>query len=492
MMNVEQLLQISLNRREFLVKAATVGSALALGSAVSSNRVEYQEDLIPVSNTATFDFVSEYSTPGHVRYSYINTLSRIRKMLGPSYNIPIWQLFREFGPHVFTEDGFKALGLEYPEYGAVAGGMLAFAPHGSSVTHCQTQFARKFGYDFVPQAFSVQEGLTIKKLHHVDNLNNPSVLLHMSAEPVREQLRNLPYLPIVNISLQFGTLAITHKRAKIQERNDTSLYESLQQSLLTFYEKPNGDEYIFYDPAFYFVDDNEDEPILKNITTGEHARVEDNDYRVVSAEHYNDFIQERKRTILEQTLHVEAVDTSKRPFYEIQGAYKGEYRKENIQELFSLAYDFPEKLFVVAAGNYGDDITTLREEFSHDWPENLIIVGHWDSALQYPRMFGTYDIFGADFYVDPKPYTGESGSSMATAVVSSAASLLKSRGYMLQEIKAKLAASCDELIIERKPEIPYGSIDIEDYINAELNKTQEIVNVFNETKFRQILFESVV
>ena len=46
---------------------------------------------------------------------------------------------------------------------------------------------------------------------------------------------------------------------------------------------------------------------------------------------------------------------------------------------------------------------------------------------------------------------------------------------------------CQSVEIETSPSIPYNSTNIEDYINAYLHKRIEMVNVFNETLFAQVL-----
>lgn len=476
---------VVLNKRQFLQGMAITGALLALGASSDINEIKYKEGFIPLSNTVTFDFISPYSRPGTVRYSYPETLSRIKHLLGPAYNVPVYEIIREFGLQAFSEDVFKKqVGTKYAEYGAVAGGMLAFAPHGHSVTNCQRAFCEGFGYDFIPQAFPIQDGLTIQDFHSVDGLGNPSVLLHMSSEPVKRKLEALPHLDIVNISLQFGTLAITHKRRKVQTKIDDTTYQNLSHSLLTFYKNEGGSDYLFYNPDSFFID-QENEPVLRSIVTGEAVGIED--YTVVPAVDYEQYTYNKRKEILESTLKVEEVDTSKSPFYEIQGAYTGEYGKDNVQELFSLVRSFPEKLFIVAAGNYGDDLEPLRNIFSEEWPQNLIIAGYWDSELQYPRMYNTYDIFGADIYVDPLAYAHESGSSMSTAVLSAAASILAHKGVPIAQIKEMLLLCCEDIEIEKKSSIPMESRNIDDYIYAELNKKRQIVKVFNPSQFKLIL-----
>jgi hypothetical protein len=107
-------------------------------------------------------------------------------------------------------------------------------------------------------------------------------------------------------------------------------------------------------------------------------------------------------------------------------------------------------------------------------------------------MYNTYDIFGADFYYDGTRYGLRTGSSMATAVISAAASILWENGYPIQQIKATLRGASDEVAIETKPYIPIGSTNIEHYIHAELHQTSELVRVFNEAKFKESIARKFV
>ena len=487
---LESFLSHEYNRREVLLATSLALSAYAMGSATPENNADRREDLVPLYNVANFDFVAPGSAPGKVSYNYLNTFAEIKELLGPDYNVPLKQLLFQFGPEVLQkrlEDVMKQdIGVQYPEYGMVAGGMLAFASHGWRVAETQKIFAKQYGYDFIPQVYPVQQGITIKDLHATDNLGNPSVLLHMSAEPVKEQLRLLPDMRIVNISLQFGTLAISHIRKKVRPVLDIPAYQTLQHALLSSVETSTPHEFIFFDPDKYFVDTNEAHTTIKSISTGEAVDRESGVYDIVSEEHIAAFRAERTRTILERTFSLEEINTSKRPYYEITGAFRDKTTgAANIQELFSLVHEFPEKLFIVAAGNYGDDLDPLREQYADEWPQNLIIAGHWDNATQKPRMYEAYDNYGADMYFDAASIGVEYGSSMAAATFSSAASILESKGYTNLEIKQILYDCCEDVMIEKTPPVPVGSSDIEDYIYAQMNKTNVTVRVFNPHIFHQ-------
>jgi len=117
-----------------------------------------------------------------------------------------------------------------------------------------------------------------------------------------------------------------------------------------------------------------------------------------------------------------------KPDISIQGAYTKEKAESSLTELFLLVDAFPEKLFIVALGNYGDDIRTAREALADVWPKNIIFVGEWNHFVQAPTAKGGYT-HGADIFVDHKTLNiGKVGSSISTAVISAKAVTLKHSG----------------------------------------------------------------
>ncbi len=473
-----------LTRRQVLIGAGVGITMAALNTISSDHTPEAREGYIPLTDVANLDFVSSNSHGG-AEYSYFETLSQIKHLVGPEYAIPMWRMFVEFGPDAFTEEGFrKKVVTRYPEFGIVAGAMLAFASHGHSVAACQRAFAKRFGYDMQSIVLPVQNALSIEELQRQDELGNPSVLLNVSTTTFKESLRNLPNRSIINLSLQVGKIAVTHKRRKIRMHYDDN-FPILEQALLTSYKAHDAPEYYFYDPSFIYVDEESDKTVLKVLSTGEIATAQNASYTVVADEDFERYTKVQTESLLYKTLRVTEVDTS--PYFEIQGAYTGQYGADNIHELFDLAHEYPDKMFIAALGNYGDDLRPYRELYSDDWPANLIIAGHWDSALQQPKMYNSYDNYGADIYVDGTEYGGEPGSSMSCAVLSTAVSILFEKGILSQDIKKCLLQCCDEVSIETKPSIPMWSTDIDDYIYAEMNKKWEQVYVFNENTFQQYL-----
>ncbi len=284
-------LDYELNRRQLLVGASLCLSPLALRAASELETQEYPPGYIPLRNTVVMDFADKYSRHGRIESSYVDAINRVKILTGQHY-VPVAQLFWEFGQNVFTEEVFKKKVISaYPEYGLVAGGMLGFANHGKRVAQCHRNYAQTAGFYPVPAAIPIQDEIKILDLHYQDPLENPSILIQLPWAPFKNKLSYYPERSIVNLSLQGGIIAAIYKQHKVG----------------VAYTDPES----FRTPAF--------------------AQLP----------------PEQQHDLLRRAIQVEEYETGA-PYYEIQGAYTLEFGKENIQDLFELVQEFPEKLFVVS------------------------------------------------------------------------------------------------------------------------------------------------
>ncbi|PIZ61905.1 hypothetical protein COY16_05710 [Candidatus Roizmanbacteria bacterium CG_4_10_14_0_2_um_filter_39_13] len=148
---------------------------------------------------------------------------------------------------------------------------------------------------------------------------------------------------------------------------------------------------------------------------------------------------------------IKSEDTSELRF---EGAYSGDKGANSMRELFKLANAYPEKLFIAAAGNYGDDIREFRSELSAEWPNNILLCGQWNSQKNAPEIM-TGNVHGADIYVDSQEQGfKQEGSSFSTAAISAYASILAQKGYDIPTIKATLLESCESIPYYVPPTIP--------------------------------------
>ncbi len=139
--------------------------------------------------------------------------------------------------------------------------------------------------------------------------------------------------------------------------------------------------------------------------------------------------------VINLSFHVGSIDfiipNSKRP--KIIGAYDKTKAIENLPKLFQVVNTYPDKLFVVALGNYGEDIRDAKDHFADKWPNNLLFIGQYFDHFLLVK--------GADLYVSAQRLNG---SSFSTAVISGYAELFFREGLSLGEVKQKLLQSSSE------------------------------------------------
>lgn len=116
------------------------------------------------------------------------------------------------------------------------------------------------------------------------------------------------------------------------------------------------------------------------------------------------------------------------PELKIVGAYDHEKAEENLLKLFKVCNAYPDKLFVVAGGNNGEDILGALEKLSGERPLNLIIVAEASGWSPRHRMYG------ADIYIGNSALEMPEGSSFSTPVISAYAAILFERGLSMEQV----------------------------------------------------------
>jgi len=123
------------------------------------------------------------------------------------------------------------------------------------------------------------------------------------------------------------------------------------------------------------------------------------------------------------------VEDIESPDLKIVGAYDDKAEK-NLPRLFEVAKAYPDKLFVAAGGNNGEDILKVLEGLSDEKPSNLIIVAEWRMEGERPR----HEMYGADIYVDNNYLDIPEGSSFSTPVIAAYATALFEKGLFMEEV----------------------------------------------------------
>jgi hypothetical protein len=144
------------------------------------------------------------------------------------------------------------------------------------------------------------------------------------------------------------------------------------------------------------------------------------------------------------------------PEIEILGAYREEAAYDNLSELTKICSAHDDKLFIVAAGNFGDRLDNARKvlEDEKTWPKNVLIIGEAipgtvriTDFIELPMKGAS----GADIYVDSQNKLfnpeGVSGSTIATAITSGYAEYYRVTENLEtpKEIKEKLLDHCRDV-----------------------------------------------
>lgn len=128
-------------------------------------------------------------------------------------------------------------------------------------------------------------------------------------------------------------------------------------------------------------------------------------------------------------LGLDLMVTNNTPHIRFTEAYTKDKAQENLSELFRICKAFPDKLFIVAAGNLEDDLTAIDQPF----PKNLLTVAEWNGRTDMPQA----EVLGADIYVDNSSFGAPPGSSFSVPVIGGIIQALLNQGLSIEEAKAK-------------------------------------------------------
>lgn len=321
--------------------------------------------------------------------------------------------------------------------------------HGEYVGNVMIERWEKEGYrnggiDIIPLQLTFDERSF--NLLGNDSIGNPQFSMYISAQKLIDLLRDDPNL-IVNMSFQIGTVNAKVTKYELghtseqQDAVDKQFYEQFPQDPnvrnLSYVDK-NGESLNF--PDTYLQNSDPDHHVYKD-KQGNYINpmtdLEAQDYSVK---------KENKKLQFEQTALAalpKVVVPNETPDFVITGAYSKENAEQNLPELFKVCAAYPNKMFVVAAGNEGEDIRFAMEKLGYIKPKNLLIVGQWGKDGFTDRNVPAWDTYGADIYVDNTQYDLKEGSSFSTPFISSYLSLLNEKGLTIDEAKQRVISACE-------------------------------------------------
>ena len=254
-----------------------------------------------------------------------------------------------------------------------------------------------------------------------DNLKNPGISLNFN--PIRIiTLLGGDTNKVINMSFQVGDVAIFLEKFKeIPDVEMPEVYYELDKNgnpvnterlyLAPFKGAPVG--YYLGEISIPMIRVNGEDQLLVPITEEE--------YQALKA----------KKEAEQSTQTVE----SDNPSIKIVGSYTKEKAAQNLAKLFEICQAYPDKLFIVAAGNEQEDLREALEQLQYEKPINLLIVAEWETDfISEPKN----KVYGADIYVDNTSIGLPPGSSFSTPVISARASVLFAQERSLEEVKAHI------------------------------------------------------
>lgn len=336
----------------------------------------------------------------------------IKSLLGDNF-ISEERLHQEFGDDFLSSpDKLKAVGKKYPDAAAAYGIMNRFSRHGKSVgltMHAIWNFLDSRGQ---VNLYPLEKIFNAERVERVqDELGNRGYFLTIEPEPIIDALGNYPNQKVVNFSFQVGRVGFYYVK-KIMAK-DPEIYlpnNSTTDGGITW--EINDPEWISKWGARF------------NIVTTESGRGK----ITLTAAQWDELHIRINQPVLQE---VDNADLR------IKGAYTCESTNDNLLKLFEVCKAFPDKLFITAAGNEGDDLRQARSELTDSWPKNLLLVADWnEDDKKIGKPLG--DVFGVDIYANNGVLSLNSGSSFTAAGISALAALLENQGMTPGEIKDKL------------------------------------------------------
>lgn len=389
-----------ISRRQFLKFAGAVLAASQLPG-------EWRETENFQTPVLMIDFAPTRKINGIVQSGYPDNDKIIQQALGPDY-ISRKQIVTEFGADIFTnKEEFRTdFFRRYPKAAAMYGIMATFQNHGELVGETMRKTWKNKGVKNSVYIEPLQEVIDFGSARLTqDELGNHGFFVQVEPRPIIDLLSKHPDQKIVNFSFTLGEVGFWIV-SRIKKRTEQVNYPSV------------------------IVGNDENGNKTYTVVSG--------DGKPLSEEEYEKMMDE----LSEKTMKV--IELTPPSIKEID-AYKGENAEANLSKLFQVCQAFPDKLFVVAAGNYASDLRPARQKMVDGWPNNIIFVAEWNGDDKQPT--GLVD--GADLYVDNAKLGFGNGSSVSTPIVSAVATQLFEQGLGIEEIKRKLLSKTHIEIFDR-------------------------------------------
>lgn len=385
-----------------------------------------QLKVIP-GNTVVIDMAPTTATEGIHQQQFVTEQEFLKSILQKDY-IDEAALASKYG------SGFKKAVpdemLQDDPKSALLYGFLQkdkYIEHGVNVAATMQETLKKVGFTTEVEMLPLQNLIDESRVSfYTDDLGNKHFIFAISAEKVIDTLKKYPDQKIVNMSFEFGDVDVGLWEFSMQPPMRDPHITSVN---VTYRLDTDGSPLYYIDYDYTKTDFELD--IFRN-SKGEEIKP----VKEITPQMREEIDKESKRRFQEVPFGEEVITRNYPPGIGIKGGYAKEKAAKSLEELYKVCREFPDKLFIAAAGNGGED---LREALKtmQNIPTNLILVAQWGSEWisdDYP----TGSVYGAQLYIPNKKLGIPDGSSFSTPYVSAYANLLYEKGYSIDEIRKRI------------------------------------------------------
>lgn len=307
--------------------------------------------------------------------------------------------------------------------------------HGEGVAKTMEQAWKKEGLKSTGvEMIPLQSIFDHESVHLItDDLGNPGVSLYFDPDKIIDLLKDNPN-DIINGSFQIGHVeAFLEKRIKeipnadipramyeqnsnLEDINKDKVYISTDRKISTWNYHSNQDGIVI--PIGYDYETQKEVPLT-----------------IVTKAEYDALVQDAHAKAERNAI----IRDSTGPGLKIIGANIKEKAEENLLNYFKICNAYPEKTFVFALGNEGEDIREAVKLLRGSFPENLRFAAEW-----HPLGSPVNDVYGATTYVNNRELKNSYGSTHSTAAISAVEAALKEKGLGPEERKAEIEAGSEE------------------------------------------------
>lgn len=389
------------------------------------------KELIPYSPSITIvDAAPSVLTKGLIQKEFISNEKMIRDMLGDNY-VSKEQLIQEFGQNY--EEKWDEVIAKYPQ--ALTYRLVdTYFGHGENVARVAEDTLERSGLQNTGMNI-----LPLQKIIDMDSVGlirdasgNPGISLNFDPKRIIELLKN-DQSRVINASFQVGNVEL-FQETKVKSE---------------VIPKYNPDDPRFSGTGLGGMLDGKEvlyqEAVRMNAKDGKSVYY-DKEGKEITPITYEE-LEKRK---LENSEVIEHKSTE----LIIEGAYTKAKAMENLPKLFEVCNAYPDKFFVFAAGNNGEDLREAMETLKDKVPNNLLIVAEWVKAPAY-NYEGPAMVFDNEYRLVHGPVTGVEiygynkgsnhphGSSFTVPEFSVEIDKLLKNGLSFEQAKAKILASSD-------------------------------------------------